>query len=772
MAPGAHTRIANAARAEAAPPRAEHETPPGERIERPVRLIGFGDREMRRRAAMQLQASHGNAVVTATVQAQPTPGPAPTPKPGPTPGPVPGPAPMPVPTPTPTTPPPPPPVVLSKPIAVDLRAGSAVTFTSASGPVGPANVQVTGRLGLVGTAAFPSTPPAKDTKAWAKDQLSSAVATALTATAPGGWHPAGSPTTIIFSVGGQALSIALSASADLNRAFHVFARVTGPPAGTPAPTLAFGTTEFTGTGSIDAEVTVTPKKPAAAPADPSIGEDYLAGLTFAGGTGQTGYGKGRSVAVAGDDAVAAIDKLPDKVKGDKLLDTAAKRRQFLAFMRPWFGNDAATLAHFAKIELVDVPTKGYVYLHADAKARLEAVQGEMGADAMPKNSGVAWSFRSAFDFAGAQNHAGMHTLGYAVDYDAYANPMLKDSRLHDLIRTVTGRSHHLELGEYSSRRRLIKKMGDTTAGSDEAAKTKLSASKEVTDFFTLLETEVTALATASTTFKGSLGTSAPKLAELKAKYLAAVKLQDKTAKASAIAAVAVDLPTVLKPWLDMIATRETEAKTQATAMGVTDLGTLGETGDLKKKLDALTAAGKGIGALKAKFDKATKEPKLSKEERKRLVTLAAAIGATFDPATKEADLGTELERLVAAGATAVGPVTADLALYAKKPEAGKASVGDLKALWNSLQRLRAALADPAFVFPEAEGKAGWEVTDPSASQLLEMGYFNLRDEKRKGEAFDLVFMKSMVKHGWELGAAWGTPDPMHFELIVKAPTEK
>jgi hypothetical protein len=127
---------------------------------------------------------------------------------------------------------------------------------------------------------------------------------------------------------------------------------------------------------------------------------------------------------------------------------------------------------------------------------------------------------------------------------------------------------------------------------------------------------------------------------------------------------------------------------------------------------------------------------------------------------------------VKAAATAAGDGQCDLALYAKKPDPGKSSVGDLKALWNSMQRLRAALNDPAFVFPEAEGRKGWEVVDPSASQLLDMGYFNLATQQGKSEAFDLVFMKSMVKHGFELGAAWGTPDPMHFELIVKAPTEK
>jgi hypothetical protein len=127
---------------------------------------------------------------------------------------------------------------------------------------------------------------------------------------------------------------------------------------------------------------------------------------------------------------------------------------------------------------------------------------------------------------------------------------------------------------------------------------------------------------------------------------------------------------------------------------------------------------------------------------------------------------------VKAAAAAAGPVSADLALYSKKPDPGKSSVGDLKALWNSLQRLRSALNDPSFLFPKAECRAGLIATDPPVSQMLETGYFNLATQQGKLEAFDLVFMKSMVKRGFELGAAWGTPDPMHFELVVKAPTEK
>jgi hypothetical protein len=37
------------------------------------------------------------------------------------------------------------------------------------------------------------------------------------------------------------------------------------------------------------------------------------------------------------------------------------------------------------------------------------------------------------------------------------------------------------------------------------------------------------------------------------------------------------------------------------------------------------------------------------------------------------------------------------------------------------------------------------------------------------EAFDVDFVKSMVKHGFTHGATWSTPDLMHFELRWRGP---
>src|SRR5262249_39458771 len=161
-----------------------------------------------------------------------------------------------------------------------------------------------------------------------------------TAAAPALPAPPTTPVSVTLSVGGQPLTVALSATADLNRGFRVFARIRGPGGKTP-PTYTFGGAQVTGVAALDAEVVFSPKKAAAARADPSIGEEYLSQVSFAGTAGEKGYGGGRNVAVAGDDSVAAMDKLPDIIKKDKKLDTPERKRNFLAFMRPWFGNDAA-----------------------------------------------------------------------------------------------------------------------------------------------------------------------------------------------------------------------------------------------------------------------------------------------------------------------------------------------------------------------------------------------------------------------------------------------
>ena len=87
--------------------------------------------------------------------------------------------------------------------------------------------------------------------------------------------------------------------------------------------------------------------------------------------------------------------------------------------------------------------------------------------------------------------------------------------------------------------------------------------------------------------------------------------------------------------------------------------------------------------------------------------------------------------------------------------------------------MRTSLTDDfSFLFGSmSNGKEDMAVSDPSANQLLNRGYFRIAaadagpDDKRK--MITKAFVQEMVQHGMEVGGAWGTPDAMHFEVAVR-----
>ena len=109
-----------------------------------------------------------------------------------------------------------------------------------------------------------------------------------------------------------------------------------------------------------------------------------------------------------------------------MLDNRYAVVRWLEFMRPWFGSDEATAAHFEGVR--QVRGQSDLILHEDAAKRLEAVQEKLGKDAYPKST-VGWSFRGELQLGQSQAHKHMHKIGYAVDFDAYNLPHLKDERI-------------------------------------------------------------------------------------------------------------------------------------------------------------------------------------------------------------------------------------------------------------------------------------------------------------------------------------------------------
>ena len=76
------------------------------------------------------------------------------------------------------------------------------------------------------------------------------------------------------------------------------------------------------------------------------------------------------------------------------------------------------------------------------------------------------------------------------------------------------------------------------------------------------------------------------------------------------------------------------------------------------------------------------------------------------------------------------------------------------------------LDDPDTHFPPAAMITG---TTGIAAGLSFAPYPGDSESSGPGLAFGVDFVKSMAKHGFTLGAAWSTPDYMHFELRWKGP---
>ena len=218
-----------------------------------------------------------------------------------------------------------------------------------------------------------------------------------------------------------------------------------------------------------------------------------------------------------DQALAETYNLPTWVQsgngGGHPINTDCKRREFMRWAREWFGTYRAALAHFNAIELCSVP--GTLYLHHDARVRVEAVATELGSD-MPTTT-VGFSFRA--DFAGA-HPAGtsMHTLGYAADYDAVGMPRIGRGEMALLIELMTGGPANAQVSNYATRRAAIRRMGDRTAAGQGATDGDAGAQT----ILTTLTTEFARVSAASARFQQILGAQGhDQFLELRTQYFEA-----------------------------------------------------------------------------------------------------------------------------------------------------------------------------------------------------------------------------------------------------------
>jgi hypothetical protein len=631
----------------------------------------------------------------------------------------------------------------TKPQAVDIAIDpdAAIVFKTAAATIGGVSVHVTARMELHGKAVLVGdTLPAKDVAAHVRKKVRE-----LTATAFGAATPTGSAGKIELPLAGDTLTLELADGADKAPAFEVSGHFEAAKRAFTVP----GCEISDATIKLDATVWIAPgtapPATAAAASDASVKR-----FAFAGGTANLADPAGKKDPARRGTVVskAAMDafetKVPDFVKNHAFLKLPEQRAAFFQQMRAYFGDDLKAVEHFAKLRKASVKGAATI-LHDEAAIRLEQVQAEIGNDKMPSSGGVGWP-RSECKLSGRQDLANLHNLGFAVDYNAYEAPHLKDESKRDLLQIVTGRSPSASYGGAGIDQR---KVGDTYTHGTDDEKAKLDADPKVQAWLDGVGKEAESLGKASEDFRGSLKTKdaagadvdlAPKLAELRTKWFAA-KTKDEKDK------ILAELPTVLKPWLDKVDAQKTAMETKIKAAGL-DPAAL-------PTADKLDAADKAQAQLEARIT--SQRPKLGDPLKK-------GQRAAVDALIKEARTLT--------GDTAADPAddkaaVAELDRLAKLVDARGDALKQKRWL-DRVNALRGKLTgDASFVFGASKADA---VVDPSAAQLVEHGFYTLQGSPEAGkEAFGPEFVRAMVKHGFTHGATWSTPDLMHFELRWAGP---
>ncbi|WP_154402897.1 hypothetical protein [Nocardioides speluncae] len=623
---------------------------------------------------------------------------------------------------------------------------------TAEGDLGHATGKISG--GLVVSKAQASFTDGKARNAQqAAEHLKALAATAMAGNKVAGVAELGKPFTVTASFGGQSFSIAFSDQADITQPILADGHLKGLSA-----KLDFG--DATVEGIVDAHpvIDVTPKKPVASP-PAGMKPGAVSGLTFGPGAGVPS-GKEQNVFTVSGKAIADVDSLPAVVLsggGIVGLNSLEQKRNFLIVMHSWFKSDEATLAHFAEVKSCNIPGGGA--LHKDAQVRLEAVAAKLG-DKMPKSPGVGMQFRTAFNPTMTMSGASMHTLGYAIDYDANQMPRVGRKTMAQLVKSATGRPSNLQLGSYESRRALIKTMGEMSQlPDDDKKKQEFFASKAATELIDKVGTETARLGTTSTMFQQSLGDQRD----------AFFALRDEMADAKDLAArkaVMAKLPPVIKPWLDSIARAEAELDGRAKAALTPE--------ELAKPLPTdgtLNARQAALQQRQTKIDKALADLKAQGKLELPADSAELPKGLAKDLASWSKDLG-----------TFPGTVGDQLVKLSETAATRRAALGALVGAANEreqLTKLRKDLEDPTFVFgnPRRDKKSGKVETPvvadtPSAAQMVEKGFFNPTSAPTsKSLSFGAQFMQELMKQGFDVGGAWAgeSTDSMHMELVVGRP---
>jgi hypothetical protein len=651
------------------------------------------------------------------------------------------------------------------PLSLSTDPDDAIVFETQKSKLGKLEVYCTGRLSVYGSATFDGEqiPADADLPKDRSKRPSVSVWTArhareVASGTLGALAPTGSDQEIVVNIGGQSLVL------DLARGFEGL-----PPFGvagefhvSPAE-LAFGSLKIPHPKvRLDATIWITPG-PANALSQPAPAADDNAVLSygFAGGSANfsdkhtDGTHTTRTGAITLWSSVNRLEKeLHEDVRDHPALKNREQKVALLQEMRPFFGSDDRTIEHFKRIRRVFLqsPTKkSNLFMHDEAAARLEAVRDELPAGTMP-SSEIGWP-RSACSLGAIGSIGNLHNLGMAVDFNATEMPHLSSTRDLDLVRLVTG-GVHLDLPEMWTRRQgaydeMIKRtaergaMADPDPSSDEGkflAKT-VEVAQDASDRSEKLKHSLDV-----TDRNGAVVVDGQaEMARLKESYL--------TARASKTAWSDADqqaFTRLVKPWTDTVDKELASAGKAAEAAGfkLQGLATGKALTDEQTALTAAVVAG-------TKLRKAVKDDAPTEKQAKDLVALLPKLrqllqrdAAPADAQPDNAAMLAELDQLLAAAAIRLK--------------------GYGKAVWyNRVADLRHGLDSPDWVLGTSRQL---EVVDPSPAQMVQHGFFNLREHSHNAaESVTIDFIRAMVKHGFLMLGAWDTPDFMHFELRWQGP---
>lgn len=662
-----------------------------------------------------------------------------------------------------------PPKPKPKPLSVGAITGGPIEFETKKATVGDVEVFFQGRLTVLGTASLEGDavpeddklpdPKSKDHSArvhkWvearARDQLKAGL-DALT--------PSGTAQEVTIDIFGRTLRLQLAHGVGGMPEFVVHGQFDA----SKAADIRVGTVNVPkATLRLEATAVVKPA-PSKGSTVTTAADDSLigrGGFSFDGVAAEFDdrpnprqkTGTFRTGAVALSQTLKDMDGLPDVVK-KRWLSTTEKKIAFLAHMRSYFATDGEIIEHFKKLRPVELHKKGVatsLILHDEAATRLEAVRDEMPAGAMP-SSDVGWP-RGEPSLHGRAGVWNLHDLGFAVDFNATETPNLTNVRQQDLVLFVTGgqawqrgpwtEGSYSDLAKHTAERAP---MADPDPSSDLGKKIEKAAS------------EAQAASDRSEAFRSSVDTQ--KLLELRANR------REHRADWSATDDAA--LAKVVEPWTQAV-DKELAANRKTLEAAGFDVGSL-KTG---QALAQERGAVKDAAAAAASFRKKVKGPTLTDAQRKQADAIIEKLtGLVKGAGAKGAAPGDDAERLKAID---------DLALVAEKRLSGYGA-----AEWRErVANLRKSLGDAGWVLGDSDWnpqRHRWEtqVVDPSPTQLADLGFFTLRDHshsapggKPQPGAFDIPFIKAMVKHGFNQLSNSSRPlDSMHFELRWHGSAEK